>query len=131
MVSTYHMLLRTAALTVALLLLFDSGLISPLSKSLSQNTQLYLANVVGISVGVESTELNQLTAQMTARERELDVRESAVKERELSVGITESGGQASGGLSTYILSLILFILIVLILLNYTLDYLRAKQLRHA
>lgn len=129
-VSTYHMFLRTAALTFALLLMFDSGLLSPLSKNLSTHTQLYVANVIGITVGVESNELNTITAALTEKEQNLNNREAALKERELAIGLTESGSRQSN-LSTYILSSAVFILLVLMTLNYALDFMRAKRFRYA
>ncbi len=124
-VSVYHMLLRTAALVVALMLTFDSGVVDPVTASLSQNTQLYLAQAVGMSVSVAPTELNQYTAALGQKERELEAREAVLTEREIEVELAANGARA--GISTYILSLVLFILTVLILFNYALDYIRVKE----
>lgn len=127
--SMYHVFLRTSALTLALVLLFDSGLLSPISAQLSDNTQQYLANAVGIGASVQPTELNTLTAQISQRDRELDQREAALQERELSVGISGSSAErVNSDLSTYILSVLLFIIIVLIVLNYALDFARERRL---
>lgn len=124
----YHSFLRIVALTFAVVLLFDSGLLNPATSELSNNTQLYLASAVGVRASVEPTELNTLTAQITSRERDLDAREAALTQREISVGL---GGDLLSGktnYSTYILSVILFILVVLIVLNYALDFARERRL---
>ncbi len=127
--STYHSLLRILSGVVVSMLLFQSGLVSPITAELAQNTEHYLANAVGVSVGVTPTELNQVTAALSARERDLDARELAVAEREIEVGIN-SGGILPGDASdrtTFVLVGILFILLVLIVLNYVLDYLRFRE----
>lgn len=125
--STYHSLLRIASLVVALLLVFESGLMSDTTARLADNTELYLANAVGVSVGVAPTELNQITAALTARERDLTERELAVAEREIAVNLNT--GDSSRDAGTFILATILFILLVLIILNYALDYVRARERR--
>lgn len=116
--SMYHRVLRVAALTCALVLLFESGLVHNSTALLSQNTHQYLANAVGIGATVEPTELNMVTAELTAAKMEL------AREREINVGL--AGGQSSDR-AIYILSGILFILLVLIVLNYTLDFLRYRE----
>lgn len=121
----YHRFLRVATVVCALVLVFESGLISETTAELSRNTNRYLANAIGMSASVQPTELNQLTSELTARQRELDDREARLREREIEVGI-EDGGLGSEK-TTYILAGILFVLLVLILLNYTLDYLRLKE----
>lgn len=118
--TTYHSLLRISALTLALLLLFDSGLLSPVTKQISQDTQLYIASAVGMQANVQPTELNQLTADLTQRERAL-----SQKERAIAVTLEEQKAP-SGEYSTYIMSAVLFIILVLILLNYALDYMRIR-----
>mgnify|MGYP006286919631 CR=1 FL=1 len=124
--SRYHQLLRTLALTLALVLLFQSGLLSHTTARLSDNAQRYLANAVGVSVGVEPTELNQVTAALTKREQQLAAREEAVQQREIAVDLSSGGGIAADR-TTYLLSAILFILLVLIVLNYVLDFVRARR----
>ena len=123
--SNYHRVLRVSLVVCALMLVFDSGLISKTTSELSNGTQSYLANAIGMTASVAPTELNQYTAELTAKEQELKNREAALKERELSIGLSESGEQ--NDYSTYLLASILFILLVLILLNYTLDYIRSRE----
>lgn len=125
-VSVYHSVLRSGAGVLALVLLFDSGLIAPVTKELSHETQRYLATGIGIHAGVEPTELNQITAALTAKEQELAAREQALNEREISVDLARSSSDQNT--STYVLSALLFILLLLILLNYALDFYRARPL---
>jgi hypothetical protein len=121
----YHRVLRVSAMVGAFLLLFQSGLVSPVTKQLSLETHQYLANAVGVGASVEPTELNSLTSELTKQKLALQAREQAVKEREIEIGL--SPDETPGETSTYILSAVLFILLVLIILNYTLDYLRARD----
>lgn len=123
--SLYHRVLRVSAVVCALVLLFESGLISQSTVILSQNTHQYLANAVGMTTTVEPTELNTLTAELTAQKRLLDQRELAIKEREIEVGLKP--GQ-SNDTATYVLASILFVLLVLIILNYVLDFVRSREL---
>ncbi len=120
--STYHSLLRISSVVVAIMLAFVSGLFSPVTSQLADTTEQYLANVVGVTVGVLPTELNTKTAELTARERALEARELAVAEREIAV--TVGGGGVVDGMrtDTLILATILFILLVLIVINYVLDF---------
>ncbi len=124
--STYHSLLRIGVAVTTLVMLFQSGFVSPVTARLADSTGQYLANVVGVSVGVAPTELNQMTAALTARERELEARELAVAEREIAVNIAP-GGEGNRDRTTFVLATILFILLVLIVLNYALDYLRVRE----
>lgn len=111
---------------MALVLLFQGGLVSDATARMALGTQVYMANSVGVFVGVAPTELNQLTAEITAQKLALDAREQALSEREIAVGL--DGGTTMDQLTTtYILSGILFILIVLILMNYVLDFMRARD----
>lgn len=123
--SLYHSVLRVASVVCALVLLFDSGFVSPITKDLSHNTQQYVANVVGVSAGVEPTELSLMTAELTKKEQELTVREQEIKEREIKLSNNVAGVPASDT-STFVLSIILFILLTLIILNYGLDFARAR-----
>lgn len=127
--SMYHSLLRIATLVCAIVLAFDSGVFSPITKELSYNTQQYLAQSVGVGATVKSTELNQMSAKIAQRDQELDEREAAIAERELEIGLA-GGVERVGGTnaSTYILSILLFILVVLIVLNYALDFTRERRL---
>lgn len=126
--STYHRFLRVAAAVCAVVLVFESGLLRDSTKDLSSQTHLYLANAIGINASVPKNELNQLTAQITQKEQELQAREAALREREIEVGI--SSGVSTTDTTTYIMAGILFILLVLIILNYTLDYLRLRELQN-
>ena len=121
---TYHRLLRVSAVVVTLVLVFQSGLISDTTARVYRGTEVYLANSIGISASVEPTELNMYTAALTEKEKELAAREAALREREIAVDLNTNTGEQN---TTYILASILFILLVLILLNYTLDYLRARE----
>lgn len=126
--TTYHKVLRVFAVVFALVLVFESGLVSKSTIKLSQNAHMYVANAVGMSASVQPNELNQITAVLTQREKELDEREAALEEREIAINLSTNGDTDSDK-AVFILSSILFILLVLILLNYTLDYLRAREER--
>lgn len=123
--TNYHRILRISTLVCAVALVFESGLVDDSTIGLSQNTHRYVASVIGMSASVQPTELNELTASITQRQRELDAREAALKAREIQVNL--SGGLGGTEKTTYVLSGILFILLVLILLNYVLDYIRLKE----
>ena len=125
--STYHRVLRVFAVVFAVVLMFESGVVSRSTAELSKGTEVYLANAIGMSAAVKPTELNQYTAALTQRERELDAREMALREREITVNIQDGEMGSTNDATTYILASILFILLLLILLNYTLDYLRARE----
>ncbi len=119
--SLYHSFLRISALLFALILLFDSGLVLPVTKQLSTNAGLHIASVVGVTVGVAPNEVNQLTSRITELETEL-----AAKERLIAVSV-QKNENSNFDTSTFILSVILFILLTLIILNYILDYQRSKK----
>lgn len=123
--SMYHRVLRVLSVVCALVLLFESGLISPVTRQLSVETHQYLANAVGVGAYIEPTELNSLTSELTKQKLALEAREQGIREREIEIGL--AAGQSANQTSTYVLSGVLFILLVLIILNYTLDYLRAKE----
>lgn len=128
----YHSLLRVAMLVVAFVLIFDSGLLHQATARLSDNTQVFLGNAVGVSVGVKPTELNMLTAELTQKNQEIAALQAQlqggrpVNERSINVTTNEYTEQ-SPDISTYLLSLILFILLVLVVLNYGLDFARARE----
>lgn len=129
MVNRYRSFLRVSLLVTAVAVLFDGGFIVPITKQLSDNTWQYLgAARTSIMASVPENEINTLTAQITARERELDAREAALREREIS---GRSFGEGTGtDYSTYILSAILFILTVLIVLNYAMDWTRVRRFNY-
>ena len=114
------MFLRVSALTTAIVLLFVSGIVSSGTKDLAVNTQMYLANAVGMQAQVAQNEVNTLSAELLKRDSE-------ITEREIAVTLKESN-QNTGDLTTFILSVLLFILLVLIILNYILDFLRNRKL---
>jgi len=118
--SVYHKLLRISALTFAFILLFDSGMLSPVTRELSHDTGMYLANAIGINAGVLSTDISNLTAQLQEREQR-------IAEREIAVSLKEASRGGLEGMSTFILSVVLFVLLVLIVLNYVLDFMRIKE----
>ncbi len=123
--SLYHSLLRIASLTVALVLLFESGLVNPVTKQMSLVTHDYLSAAVGVGASVQPTELNTMTARLAQIETDLKEREAALQEREIAVDINYgTAAEKNSDLPVYILSVILFILLALILLNYWLDYVR-------
>lgn len=122
----YHSFLRVSAVVCAIALLFDGGFIVEDTASLSQNTQHYLANAISVSAGIEPTELNTLTAQLTERQRELDAREQAIVEREIVLQKNPTVATGSN-FSTFLISVTLFILLALIILNYGLDYARVRK----
>jgi hypothetical protein len=108
------------------LLIFDSGLISPVTRQLSNNTINYLASTgSGVFASVPANEYNTLSAQLAEQQRILDAREALLREREIA---TRSFGEQSDiDYSTYILSTILFIIIVLLVLNYAMDWARVRR----
>jgi hypothetical protein len=119
----YHSVLRIAVCVFALVLVFDSGLVSERTELLSRGAQEYVASAVGVKVGVAPNEVNVLTARITELENEL-----AAKDRNIAVSINrgEAEPKSTFDTSTFILSIILFILLVLIVMNYILDYLRSR-----
>ena len=125
-VSRYHRFLRVSAVIAALLVLFESGWISPITRQLSQETQWYLAEVgVGVAARVEPNEINTLSAALRDRQAELDLREARITEREISA--RSFGNTNESDYTLYILSAILFILTVLICVNYVMDWQRTKR----
>lgn len=122
----YHKVLRVFSVVFALMLIFESGIINESTIAISQNAHMYVANAVGMSASVAPNELNQITAALTEKEKELDKRESALNEREIAVNLS-TNNETSSDKAIFILSSILFILLILIVLNYTLDYLRSKE----
>ncbi len=123
--SLYRILLRVSALTLAFVLLFESGVLSPFTHQLAQNAGLYVANTIGMSAAVQPNEYNTITAELTKMRTDLDARERALAEREIAVDVGGSG--SSNDLSTFVLSGLLFILLTLIILNYILDYIRSRR----
>jgi len=124
--TSYHKILRISSAVVATVLLFQAGFVSSTTALMAKGTQDYMANAVGVFVGVTPTQLNQITAEVTAQKLALDSREQAIVEREIAVGI-KPGTSSTQSTTTFILSGALFILLVLIILNYALDYVRSRE----
>jgi len=121
----YHRVLRVSVVVAALLLVFESGIVSHTTLVLSMNTHNYLAQAVGMSASIEPTEINTITAELTKQRKQLDDREATLKEREIELGLRENGSENETAI--YVLSVIVFILLLLIITNYILDYLRMKD----
>jgi len=128
--SAYHSVLRIAAATLALTLLFVSGAVSPVTQNLTLTTENYLANAVGASAGVAPTELNTITAALTEQQTTLDARAAELNERALALGMTDTDTSRStwqAEYTTLINSLLLFIVLVLLVLNYVLDFAHRRE----
>lgn len=121
----YHKLLRISSVVLAVALVFQSGLLSNTTAIMATQTQSYLANSVGVFVGVEPTELNTITAGLTEQKLALDARENELRQREIAVGIDQGG--ATRDVTTFVMGLVLFIVVLLLVLNYSLDYLRYRE----
>lgn len=122
--SLYHKVLRVSVLLVALMLLFQVGFLTPGTGMLLES-RTYVANVIGISAGVESTDLSRFTAELTKKQTALDAREAALKEREINARAVDQN--ASFDISNYLLSATLLLLLCLILMNYIFDFIRARK----
>lgn len=120
----YHKILRVALMVCAFVLIFESGLLIPATAVLSQNTGSFLANAVGVSVGVAPNELNTWTAALTEKEMLLAEREAVIAEREIAVNLNENRVTDTG---TFVWSAIVTVLLALVIMNYVLDYLRAQK----
>lgn len=126
----YSSFLRISALVTALVLVFDSGILFPVTEHLSDTTMLYVASIgVGASASVPESEINTLSAQIAERQRILDAKEAELNEREIAAR-SFNVSDATENLSTYVLSAILFILTVLIVLNYIMDWTRVRTYRY-
>jgi len=129
-VTRYHKFLRTSLLIASFVLVFDSGILFPITKQLSQSTTSYLANVSngGMYAVVPQNEYNTLSAQLSEQQRLLDAREAALRDREIANRTYDTTG--SNEYSTYIMSIILFLLTVLIVFNYAMDFMRVRQMNY-
>lgn len=122
--------MRVSVLVSAFLLVFDSGVLSPITRQLSDTTVTYIAAVgVGTSASVPPNEINALSAQIAERQRILDAREAELREREIASREFGASG-TNANISTYIISTILFILTVLLVLNYAMDWARVRSFRY-
>ncbi len=128
-VSVYHRFLRVSLLVMTAVLIFDSGVLFPATKQLSDNTILYLASV-GSSVGasVAPNEINSLSAHIAEQQKVLDEREADLNKREIKA--RAFGGESATDYSLYIISAILFFIIVLLMINYALDFRRVRRYQY-
>ena len=129
--SLYHKTLRVMLVVTAVVLTFDSGVLTPITKQISSETQVYVATVIGVGAAVEPTELNTLTAELTRQRTELTERENEITAREIAVGLRTADGTTAkdNTISTYLISTLLFIILILIVLNYVMDFMRERHLR--
>lgn len=128
-ITRYHKFLRTALVVTAGVLVFDGGFVFPITKQLSDVSVQYVASVgAGMHASVPPNEYNSLSAQLAEQQRNLDAREAALSEREISTRSFDTSGDSD--FSTYVLSIILFILTVLIVFNYVMDFAHLRHLRY-
>jgi hypothetical protein len=125
--TTYHKILRVSLAVMTCVLVFQSGVFSDVTPGLTTETARYMANAVGVTVGVAPTELNTITADLTKRETALAAREKALQDREISIGLNGENDGLSQTTVTFLLATVLFILLVLVILNYILDFVRARR----
>jgi len=62
--SLYLSILRVSSLTVACVLTFQSGIVTPVTRQLSDTTYLYLAQSTRVVAQVEKNELNTLSEEL-------------------------------------------------------------------
>jgi hypothetical protein len=126
--SLYHRTLRVSAVVVAFMLVFDSGMISPVTRQFSSAAYYYVADAItGVTASIPATDTNTRSAELNAWQQSLQEREAAIQAR--TVPARDFGGTSSN-YSVYILSAILFILTVLIVLNYIMDFVRSRKTRY-
>ena len=124
----YRSILRVSLVVTACVLVFQSGLVSERTAVLYSQTAHNLSAMVSMSASVAPTEYNSITAELTKQQQLLASREEQIAQREIELGL--SAGQDTTGVSqttTYLLAGILLIQLVLLVLNYLLDYLRARE----
>jgi len=112
---------------MAAVLLFQSGLIDERTTNAFDGATMYLGAAVGMSASVAPNELNSITAELTRQQQLLASREQALVEREIAVQRNPDRSSDVSMRTTYFLAAILFIQLVLIILNYGLDFLRARE----
>ena len=123
----YRSLLRVSAVVTACVLVFQAGLIDERSATVfSQAGDSLAAMTVGATASVAPNEFNQITAELTRQEQLLQAREAEITSREIELGL-QQGEPAVNQTTTYLIAAILFIQLVLLVLNYALDYLRARE----
>ena len=121
-INSYHRILRSSAVLCAVVLVFQSGVLSLGTQVLALHAERYVAStVVSMSASVPENEFNVVTAGLALRQKSLDERERALNNRALEV----SG--AASETTTLLLAATLLVLLVLIVLNYVLDFLRSRK----
>ncbi|MFN3188586.1 MAG: hypothetical protein ACK42D_03555 [Candidatus Paceibacteria bacterium] len=113
--SWYHSILRISVLLFALALVFESGILSPATKTFSHITGQQFATAIHATID-------------TATYDESGVLAPEVQSQQISQANTASTQPLSR--STFLLSTLVFILLLLIVLNYILDYLRNRERQH-
>ncbi len=126
--SVYHKVLRVSSVVLAAVLLFQSGFFTPVTAHLADRTQQYVANAVGVYVGVPENDTNRLTTRIAELEAQVVDQSTQLRERDLETGLRD--GLGGSQTTTYLLSGILFIMLVLIVLNYALDFYRSRQVSY-
>jgi hypothetical protein len=125
-VSLYRSALRVSAIVTALVLVFDGGFLSPLTRQFADTTYVYLAAAgASLSASVPENEINTLSAQIAEEQRRLAEREAALNTREIAA---RSYDTVDTDYSTFIISVILFLILVLLVLNFVMDWRRARTL---
>ena len=122
----YRSLLRVSLVVTAIMLVFQAGLVDDRTAALFSQTTSQLSAMVGMSASVAPTEYNTFTAEITKQQNLLAEREEQISEREIALGLN-AGESTADQTTTYILASILFVQLLLIILNYGLDYLRARE----
>ena len=125
---TYRRILRVSTVVMSAVLLFQSGTLDERTTAMFSETTDYLSANVGMSASVVPTEYNAITAELTKQKQLLAAREEVLIEREIAVELN-SGASDSTSHTTYLLAAILFVQLVLLVLNYGLDFLRAREQR--
>ena len=120
--SIYHSVLRISVLFFAILLVFDSGLVSSQSNVLSISTQQYLANTISSQVGTVSVKNDEHIAIITKTDEMV-----SGKGNFTTISLSEDIPQVMNK-STLILSSIVFTLLLLILINYVVDCIRTRKM---
>jgi len=122
----YRSLLRVSLVVTAVMLVFQAGLVDDRTAAVFSQTTTQLSAMVGMSASVAPTEYNTFTAEITKQQNLLAEREEQISEREIALGLN-AGEATANQTTTYILASILFVQLLLIILNYGLDYLRARE----
>lgn len=124
-ITPYRSFLRISIVVVAFLVVLESGLLFPITRHMSLDVYEYLGSVgSSVRATVPENELNILTAQISARERELDERERLLAEREIAA---RNFGADEPSYTLYSMSVILFVLSTLMIMNFYLDWKRTRR----